>query len=117
MTPHPAGARPHPFLAASGWLALVATALPAGNLVRIAAVALFLFFAPGVAVVRHWRGRDPLGRFILAIALSAALAMLVAEGQALAHVWAPRLTLVLLAGITSVAALVPAAGTRSMARP
>jgi uncharacterized membrane protein len=104
----------HPFrdriaLAASGWVALALTALPLGSVVRAVAAFLFLLSCPGAALVRHWPVRDRLERAVLAVAVSMASAMLVAEALMVGRAWSAELALVGLAAVTSIAALLPGA--------
>jgi hypothetical protein len=102
-------------LAASGWVALAATALPAASPVRVAVAFAFLLICPGAAAVRladallRRRGLriDPLEGFVLTIALSLAAGALVAEVFFLTANFTMDRALVVLAGLTSVAALVP----------
>jgi hypothetical protein len=88
-------------LAASGWVALAATFLPAGA-VRTACVAVFLVSCPGTALVRRfWPGRDRLERAVMAAALSISVAVLVTEFQTFAGLWQPRGSIALLALLTT----------------
>ncbi|MFD7731577.1 family 16 glycosylhydrolase [Kitasatospora phosalacinea] len=104
------GARHAPLLlAASGWLALAATALPAtppaAGVLRAAAVTAFLLTCPGAATVRlarpalrrdeHWSAA------VLAVATSAALTALTTETLYLAGQFTATRVLVLLAALTT----------------
>ena len=89
-------------LGLSGWVALAATLLPAGSLIRSIAVAFFLVGGPGMALVgRFWPGRDRLERAVMAIALSISVSVLVTELQTFAGWWQPRGSLAILAVITT----------------
>ena len=99
--------RPSILLACSGWLALAATLLPAGFIPRSATVALFLALGPGTALLRHWSVPDPLERWVMNVALSAAITMLLAEVQVILHLWQPYVTLAILAAFTTAAATTP----------
>jgi uncharacterized membrane protein len=100
-------------LAASGWVALAATLLPAGSVVRSGAVAIFLLCCPGLALVRRvWPGKDRLERAVMSVALSVSVAILVTEMQTFAGLWQPRGSVALLALLTTVLAI-PASALRS----
>ncbi|HEV3173233.1 MAG TPA: hypothetical protein VGZ32_22995 [Actinocrinis sp.] len=109
-------------LAASGWLALAATALPAGTPPRVIISFVFLLVCPGAAATRLGdaalrRSRQRLGRlelFVLTIALSLSIGALVAEAFLLTHSFSPTRTLVVLAAFTSIAALYPVGKVRLM---
>jgi uncharacterized membrane protein len=89
-------------LAASGWVALVATLLPSGSIVRSTGVAVFLLCCPGAALVRRfWPGTDRLERAVMAVALSVSVSVLVTELQTFAGGWQPRGSIVLLALIAT----------------
>ena len=102
-------------LAASGWLALAATALPAGSPPRVIISFAFLLVCPGAAATLLGdaalrRNRQPLGLlelFVLAIALSLSIGALVAEAFFLTHSFSTIGALVVLAALTSIAALYP----------
>jgi uncharacterized membrane protein len=94
-------------LACSGWVVLAATALPAGSILRAALAVAFVSACPGAALGRFWPERDLLERCVLAVAISTALAMLVAEGLILADFWSARLAVSVLATITTTASLLP----------
>jgi uncharacterized membrane protein len=83
-------------------VALAATLLPAGSLLRSTLVALFLLCCPGIALVsRFWPGRDRLEKVVMTIALSISVSVLVTELQTFAGWWQPRASLALLALITT----------------
>ncbi|MFE1548696.1 hypothetical protein [Streptomyces sp. NPDC058718] len=103
-------------LAASGWLALLATALPAASPARVAAVTVFLLVCPGLAAVLALRPTAPgrgMPRYaaleapLLALTLGLALATLVAVGLFLGGAFTTTRALVALAAVTSVLALLP----------
>jgi uncharacterized membrane protein len=112
----------HLALAASGWLALAATALPAGSPPRVIISFAFLLVCPGAAATRLGDAglglfRQRLGRlevFVLTIALSLSIGALVAEAFFLTHSFTTTRTLVVLAAFTSIAALYPAGKLRVM---
>jgi uncharacterized membrane protein len=89
----------------SGWLAVAASLLPAGFIVRLVAVWAFVLVCPGAAFLRYWPVRDRLERLVLGVALSSAVALLVAEGLVIVKAWIPWLALCILASLTSVSAL------------
>ncbi len=95
-------------LAGSGWLVLGLTALPAGSALRAGVVFLFLLSCPGAALVRHWPGHDGLERSVLAVGVSMALTMVVAETLVVTRTWSVPVALAALALITSIGALLPA---------
>ena len=105
-------------LAASGWFVLGLTALPVGGGLRTVAAFLFLLACPGAAVVRHWPSDDGLERSVLAVAVSMALTMVVAETLIVTHTWSVRVALAILAVFTAVGALLPVSprGERGRAR-
>ncbi|MGW6912417.1 glycoside hydrolase family 16 protein [Kitasatospora sp. NPDC054939] len=111
--PHPA---PRAVLALSGWCALAATALPAGNPLRVAAVLLFLLTAPGAAMVlrartvpvRSGARSDVLATAALAVALSAAAATVTATALYLAQALTVPRALGALALVTTLLVVLPA---------
>jgi len=101
-------------LAATGWLALAATFFPAASLERIVPTVAFLVLAPGAALVgmqrRLSRGaeqRDLLENAVLTVVASLSIATLVSEGFFLGHAFTMLRAMAVLAGITSIAALLP----------
>jgi uncharacterized membrane protein len=94
-------------LAASGWFVLGLTTLPIGGGLRAVAAFIFLLACPGAAVVRHWPSEDGLERFVLAVGVSMALTMVVAETLIVTHTWSAPVGLAILAGFTTAGALVP----------
>ncbi|MFE0652274.1 hypothetical protein ACFVZH_27215 [Streptomyces sp. NPDC059534] len=111
-----AGELPRLGLAASGWLALLATLLPEASPARVTAVAAFLLVCPGLAAVLVLRpaaaGRDAhryavLEGALLTLTLGLALATLVAVGLFLAGFFTATRALLVLAALTSVLALLP----------
>ncbi|MFE9650473.1 hypothetical protein ACFYO0_41550 [Streptomyces sp. NPDC006365] len=106
-------------LALSGWVAVAATALPSGVFPRVLVVPAFLLVCPGLAALRWVRPtgvvRDParlaaLESCVLAVVLSLAASVLVAEALFLGDVFTLVRALLILAVLTSVLALVPRAG-------
>ncbi|WP_405854513.1 hypothetical protein OG361_17220 [Streptomyces sp. NBC_00090] len=104
-------------LAASGWLALLATALPDAAPVRVAVVTAFLLVCPGLAALlalrpgaRPVRGGHPAGALeaaLLTLVLGLALATLVAVALFLGGVFTATRSLLALAVLTSALALLP----------
>ncbi|MBR7828815.1 hypothetical protein KDK95_21075 [Actinospica sp. MGRD01-02] len=102
-------------LAASGWIALAATALPEGSPLRALIAVAFMLVCPGAALVRLGnaaltrRGRpmDRLEAGVLAVTLSLAVGALVSEAFFITHTYTLTRTTIVLAAITSVAALWP----------
>lgn len=92
-------------LAWSGWIALAATWLPSAVVLRSVLLAVFILWCPGAAFMRRWPTNDPLERAVLTVALSIAIAVIVAEAQAYAGFWHPRWTVGALALITTCGAL------------
>ncbi|WP_051939839.1 hypothetical protein [Phaeacidiphilus oryzae] len=107
-------------LAATGWLTvLAATELPANSAPRLAVVGLYLFLGPGAALQLPLRpalmgGRRIVERretrlesWMLAAMLSISALVLVAVGLMMAGGFSALTTLVVLAIITTVGALLP----------
>ncbi|KQX11645.1 hypothetical protein ASC82_17350 [Streptomyces sp. Root431] len=101
-------------LAASGWLALLSMALPDAAPVRVAAVTAFLLVCPGLAALLALRpaGRPRGGHpaavlegALVTLVLGLALATLVAVALFLGGVFTATRSLVALATLTSVLAL------------
>lgn len=92
-------------LALSGWIALAATWLPAGSVVRPLVVAAFMASGPGTAMLGWWPHADRLERAVLAVALSISAALLVTEAQTLLGLWEPRVSVAILALITTAGTL------------
>lgn len=96
-------------------LGLLASAAAAGVLsnqgdsalagMRLAVGLWFLFFCPGMALIRLLRLNDPLQEWGLAAALSVALDTIIAAGMLYASVWSPQGTLYVLIAITAAGAL------------
>lgn len=112
LTPLP----PRLGLAASGWLALAATALPDGSPARIAIAFTFILLCPGAAAVRLGtavldRGRDHamdlLEAGVLTVAVSLSIGALVGEAFFVSHSFTTTRAIVALAAITTAAALCP----------
>jgi uncharacterized membrane protein len=101
--------------AAGGWIALAALALPAASVPRIVIGVAFVACGPGAAVVglarallrRRGRRLDGWEAAMLVVVVSVSLCALVAEAFYLTHSFTtPRCTIVL-AVLTSIAALWP----------
>ncbi|MGW5671792.1 hypothetical protein [Micromonospora sp. NPDC003776] len=100
-TPWPALAT---LIAGAGVVNLVLWEVP--GVLRAVAVLGYLAVAPGLACVRLIRIPDGLSRFVVGVALSLALGVLVAQGMIHLHRWSPLLGLAVLTGIASLAALI-----------
>lgn len=103
-------------LAASGWIALAATTMPAQSPVRVVVAVVFLLVCPGAAVVlvadavmvrRGGRAYGWLAAVVVAVAVSLALGTLVSEAFALTGTFTMVRCLVALAGLTTVLVVVP----------
>ncbi|MEU4064276.1 hypothetical protein AB0F25_17985 [Streptomyces wedmorensis] len=119
--PHPrlpeAGALPRLGLAASGWLALLASLLPEASPLRVATVTVFLLVCPGLAAVLALRPAAAVGQdahryavletALLSLTLGLAMATLVAVALFLGGVFTATRGLLVLAVLTSVLALLP----------
>ncbi|MFD9129489.1 hypothetical protein, partial [Kitasatospora sp. NPDC059571] len=107
-------------LAVSGWLALLCTALPPAHPLRVAAGVAFLVVCPGLAVVRlvgvglARRGRpmEPLETGVLAVALSLAIGVVVAEAYYLGHTFTVGRAVAVLAAVTTAAVVLTAVADR-----
>ncbi|MCW3817415.1 hypothetical protein ONA91_23470 [Micromonospora sp. DR5-3] len=100
-TPWPALAT---LVAGDAVLALVLWDVP--GILRAVAVLGYLAVAPGLACARLIRIPDGLTRFVVGVALSLALGVLVAQGMIHLHLWSPLLGIVTLTAIASLAALI-----------
>jgi uncharacterized membrane protein len=101
-------------LAASGWIALAATALPAASPARIAISLAFVLICPGAAVIRIVAAAtpkaaryEPMLNAALGVAVSVALVTLVSEGFFLVGNFSMTHCVVALAALTSLLAFVP----------
>jgi hypothetical protein len=102
-------------LAASGWLALACTLFPAGSVERIVPTVAFLALGPGAACLGALRrltggsapSDDRLEEWVIAVVVSLSLATLVSEALFLAHGFTLPRAMLVLAGLTSAAALAP----------
>ena len=102
-------------LAASGWIALAATALPGGSPLRVLIAFAFMLTCPGAALVRlgnaaltrHGRTMDRLEAGVLTVTLSLAIGALVSEAFFITHSYTTTRATVTLAVITTLAALCP----------
>lgn len=104
-------------IAASGWVALATTALPAAFPLRVLVTVAFFVICPGLAVRLMVTGGEftagtgraaVLEAAVLTGAISLSLSALVAEALFLSHAFTPTRALLVLAVLTSVAALTPA---------
>ncbi|MFB7615022.1 family 16 glycosylhydrolase [Kitasatospora sp. NPDC056181] len=101
--------------ALSGWIALAALLLPAGNPLRAVAAGIFLLAGPGAAAVAwarpgpSWRDRGPgrLSAVSLTVTLSLALTMLAAEALFFRHSFTVGRTVLALAVLTTLLTLLP----------
>ena len=107
-------------LAASGWIALAATGLPALSIPRVLLTLLFVAAVPGIAVLRMVAAHRPAGEktyepllaSTLAVSVSLALATLVSESLILTGTFTMTRCVIVLAALTSVLCLAPAALSR-----
>ena len=91
-------------LAAVGWAALAATALPAATPVRVTAVYLFTLIVPGFAL-SAFVTTNLVERCVLAVALSASLAIVVSVLMTALRNDSMLQRVALLAGVTTIASL------------
>jgi hypothetical protein len=91
-------------LAAVGWLALAAILLPAGTPVRVAAVYLFVLVGSGFAL-SALMAHDAAERWVLTIALSASLTLLVSVAMTILRNDSMPLRVAVLAAVNTVAAV------------
>ena len=91
-------------LAGAGVVNLVLWDVP--GILRAVVVLGYLAVAPGLACARLIRIPDGLSRFVVGVALSLALGVLVAQGMIQLHRWSPLLGLAALTAIASLAALI-----------
>ncbi|MFU8851169.1 hypothetical protein ACNAW0_09330 [Micromonospora sp. SL1-18] len=85
-------------------LALVLWDVP--GILRTVSVLGYLSVAPGLACARLIRIPDGLSRFVVGVALSLALGVLVAQGMIHLHLWTPLLGIATLTVIASLVALI-----------
>ncbi|MFG2054501.1 hypothetical protein ACGFI9_10740 [Micromonospora sp. NPDC048930] len=76
------------------------------GVLRAVGVLGYLAVVPGLACARLIRIPDGLSTFVVGVALSLALGVLVAQGMIHLHRWSPQLGLAALAGIAALAALI-----------
>jgi len=91
-------------LAASGWAALAVTLLPAGTPVRVAVIYLFVLTGPGFALSAPIAD-DAVERWVLTIALSVSLAIVVSVAMTVVRNDSTSLRIAVLAAVNTVAAL------------
>jgi hypothetical protein len=96
-----------------GWLAVLLSVAPGPGALRVVVVFTFLFVGPGIPIIGMLSRRGPLEHLVLAIVASVSLATLVAEAMALFGWWSAVSGLAVLAGITSVAAVLDGARDRA----
>ena len=96
-----------------GWLTVLISVAPAPGALRAVVVFTFLFVGPGVPIIGILSRRGPLEHLVLAIVTSVSLATLVAEAMALFGWWSAVSGLAVLAGITSIAAVLDGARDRA----
>ena len=89
-------------LALSGWAAVAVVALGAPVALRVVVVFGFVMLGPGLSVVSLLDRGSLLERLLVSIALSVALAALVAEAMAISGAWSPTLALAGLAALCTV---------------
>ncbi|MER6998661.1 hypothetical protein [Streptomyces sp. NPDC000410] len=98
-------------LAASGWLALAATALPGGSPLRWIPVLLFVTLGPGLALLHPQPGGLRPGARLEAVALAAplslALGALTATSLFLAETFSATAFLISLAAFVTIVAALP----------
>ncbi|MEV4555459.1 family 16 glycosylhydrolase [Kitasatospora sp. NPDC049285] len=124
MNAHQLPSPGHAVLAASGWLALLATGLEPGNPLRTAVAAAFVLFGPGIAVLRLTRTatalpaalHERIGLASLTVGTSLALAALTAEALLLTDSFTTVRALTVLALLTTLGALTPGRPWRPTAR-
>lgn len=92
-------------LAVSGWIVLGIVVAQAPTPARTIAVFGFVLICPGAVLIRLLRLRDPLERVVLGLAIGLSLATLISEVAALGHPVRAQLVLVVLASVSTVAAL------------
>lgn len=93
-------------LAASGWLTWLATLLPAGSALRVALVFAFVLTCPGLALTLLMPVREAAARWVLAVALSMSVALLLNTLLTVLSNDSLPLRLALLASLTTAAALI-----------
>ncbi|MER5336644.1 hypothetical protein [Micromonospora sp. NPDC002717] len=91
-------------LASAGVLNVVLWDVP--GILRAVVVLGYLAVAPGLAFARLIRIPDGPSRFVVGVALSLALGVLVAQGMIHLHRWSPPLGLAVVTAIASLAALI-----------
>jgi hypothetical protein len=101
-------------LSGAGVLTLVLLDGPAA--LRAVSVLTYIAVVPGLACARLIRLPDPLTQFVVGVALSVALGILVAQAMVYLQRWSPLLGLYALAVIASLAALIELVRDRLAAR-
>lgn len=101
----------------SGVAAVAAVLAEVGAPVQPVLVLWFVLVCPGLALVGLVRPRSPLFALTLSIAVSCALAVVVAQALLFAGTWSPVAGLVVLAALTTTAVGVDLLGVRRGAHP
>jgi len=102
-------------VAVYGWLVVAISAVSAPVPLRAFAVFSFVLVGPGIPIVGLVRHREPLEHLVLSVMVSMSLATLLAEGMALLGWWSTVGGLAMLAGATTIAAVLQ--GTQERAIP
>lgn len=98
-----------------GWLAVVVSATPDAPVpVRAFVVFTFVLFGPGIPIIGLIRSRGPLEHLVLAATASTSLATILAEGMALTGTWSAIGGLAVLAGVTTIAAVLQGSRERAL---
>ena len=93
-------------LAGSGWLTWLATLLPAGSALRVALVFAFVLTCPGLALTLLMPVREAAARWVLAVALSMSVALLLNTLLTVLSNDSLPLRLAVLASLTTAATLI-----------
>lgn len=104
-------------VAGSGLAALAAVVAEVGAPLQPVLVLWFVLVCPGLAVVGLLRLPSRLFALTLAVALSCALAVVVAQALLLAGAWRPMVGLLILLALTTLAAVPQLLGARTTSRP
>jgi uncharacterized membrane protein len=108
----------HLALAGSGWITLLGAAvMPPASLARVVVVFGFVLVCPGLAVSALLPARDPAERWVLIIALSTSLAILVSVALTVLRTESVTLRVALLAVITTVAVVTDLCQPRGSSAP
>jgi hypothetical protein len=96
-----------------GWLTVAISVAPGPVWLRVLVVFSFVVVGPGIPTIGILRHREPLEHLVLAVVASMSVATLLAEGMALLGWWSAIGCLALLAGITTVAAVLQGSEERA----